>query len=230
MSESKAAVYRSMVASRKACTLCASVGLTNPAAPGLADLDADEIGPWTRWQSDLDAAVLVVGQDWGDVASFQRQGGVDADSPTNQMLRELLAHAGVSISPPPGAGQKVGVFLTNAVLCLKQGGAQAPVRDEWFTNCGRAFLRSQIELVHPKVVVTLGERAYRTVASAFAFVPQVFRTAVESSALVRLVPETVLVPVYHCGQRILNTHRKRDAQFRDWERVKAILGPVAPAV
>lgn len=230
MSESKAAAYRSMVMSRKACTLCTSSGLTNPAAPSLASLDAGEIGPWTRWQGDLDAAVLVVGQDWGDVASFLRQGGVDTESPTNRMLRELLAYVGVSILPPPGAGQRMGVFLTNAILCLKQGGAQAPVRDEWFTNCGQAFLRGQIELVHPKVVVTLGERAYRAIAGAFALAPQVFRIAVESSAVVRLVPGTVLVPVYHCGQRTLNTHRKRDAQFRDWNRVKAILGPVAPAV
>jgi hypothetical protein len=33
------------------------------------------------------------------------------------------------------------VFMTNAVLCLKDGGMQAKVRPEWFPNWGSRFLR-----------------------------------------------------------------------------------------
>ena len=33
-----------------------------------------------------------------------------------------------------------------------------------------------------------------------------------------------LLAVYHCGQRILNTHRRFEQQQRDWQRVAKALG------
>lgn len=223
MSEAKQIAYRELVQARKSCDLCSLLGLTNPSGSELARLDSDHIGPWTRWQGDLNARVLVVGQDWGDVASFERQQGLDTDSATNSMLRRLLLHAGIEIDAAPATQDNAGVFVTNAALCLKRGGAQAPVRTEWFDNCSRAFLRRQIELVLPRVVVSLGERAYRGVMTAFGYDPVPFRKAVEAETPFPLLADTVLVPVYHCGQRILNTHRRKDAQRRDWLRVKAAL-------
>ncbi|MBL0179300.1 MAG: hypothetical protein IPP98_09280, partial [Gemmatimonadetes bacterium] len=107
--------------------------------------------------------------------------------------------------------------------CLKGDGCQGPVRTEWFTNCGELFLRPQIELVRPKVVITVGERAYRGVTHSFGIAgPKRFRETVESPGI-ELPNGSVLVPVYHCSQRILNTHRKRDLQFADWKRVSAAL-------
>ncbi|MEO6062158.1 MAG: uracil-DNA glycosylase family protein [Thermoflexales bacterium] len=220
---SKASKYIALVSARKVCTECHSSGLTNPACVRNGALDSGEIGPWTRWNGDLNARLVVVGQEWGDIASFERQGGIDTPSPTNEMLRELLASVGVSILRAPGCAQSSGVFLTNAALCLKIGGAQAPVKQEWFDNCGASFLRAQIELVQPRVVVTLGERAYRAVRDAFALPNASFHRAANRGHPMSLPISSLLVPVYHCGQRILNTHRKREAQFQDWLLVKALL-------
>ncbi len=50
---------------------------------------------------------------------------------------------------------------------------------EWFTNCGARFLRPTIDLIAPKVVVTLGEWAYRATTTAYGVPRVAFRQAVE---------------------------------------------------
>ena len=47
------------------CARC--VGLINPTRCASGVYDSEEIGPWARWQGDLDVELMVVGQDWGDV-------------------------------------------------------------------------------------------------------------------------------------------------------------------
>jgi uracil-DNA glycosylase len=111
------------------------------------------------------------------------------------------------------------VFLTNAILCLKSGGLQAKVVPDWFVNCGNAFLGPTVELVRPRVVVTLGQLAYQAVCRVFRLRPMKFREAVETDAI-ELKPGCLLVPVYHCGARILNTHRPLLKQKVDWVRVR----------
>jgi len=135
----KRVAYRALVEERKSCARCAALGLTNPASPELRYLDSDQIGPWTRWQGDLNADLIVVAQDWGDVAGFIRQSGVDNESATNRMLCMLLAHAGVQLTLPPASSNASRVFLTNAVLCLKLGDAQTPVHTKCFAHFGSNF-------------------------------------------------------------------------------------------
>jgi DNA polymerase len=220
---SKSTSYSALVQRRRGCTVCS--GVTNPSVCADGRYDADEIGPWSRWQGNLDADLMLVGQDWGDTGSFERQNGLDSvTSATNRVLRELLASVGIDVGLPPGAeGDRGRIFLTNAVLCLKEGGAQAAVQPEWFQNCGGRFLRPLIELVRPKVVVCLGQRAYDAVLGAYGMRPRTFREAVGAETADRLPTGSALVPVYHCGMRILNTHRPLEAQKQDWQRVRRAL-------
>jgi uracil-DNA glycosylase len=214
--------YRRLVTRRKQCGQ--RDGLANASVIRNGSLDAEEIGPWTRWLGDLNARVLVVGQDWGDQKAFERQGGLDLPtSATNPMLRRLLASIGVDVPDVGVAAAPAGVFLTNAALCLKEQGCQGPVRYEWFETCGQSFLGPQIDLVQPKVVVCLGERAYRAVVSAYQLTAaDSFRGSVEGPG-VTLPNGSIMFAVYHCGRRILNTHRNADAQFRDWRRIAMAL-------
>src|SRR5216684_2822484 len=113
---------------------------------------------------------MVVGQDWGDRRAFEKQLGRDRlDNATNRMLGKLLASIGIAVPETDAAAASSRVFLTNAILCLKDQGCQAPVRREWFQNCGTRFLRPQIELINPQVVVCLGERAYGAVLNAYHY-------------------------------------------------------------
>ena len=239
----KLAAYRALVEERKACRLCGEE-LTNPSACEGGAYDSDHIGPWTLWQGKLDSELMVVGQDWGDREYFIENRGRDlAKNPTNETLHELLKSIGLNVEKPTPEDSGGGtIFLTNAVLCLKEGGMQGKTKSAWFQNCGSEFLRRTIEIVRPRVIVTLGERAYGAVADLYGINRQVFRSAVECEDGFELQIGIRLFPVYHCGKRILNTHRKIDAQINDWKKIRKALvcvplanarppeGPAAPSV
>lgn len=147
--------YAALVRKRKQCHLCD--GLRNPAEDDLAVFDSDEIGPWSRLHGDLDAELLIIGQDWGDVRYYITNRGLDDfRNPTMRTLERLLSEIGLEVSLTTYDKGQLRVFLTNAVLCLKEGGLQAKVKPEWFNNCGAHFLRRQIEIIAPRVAVALG--------------------------------------------------------------------------
>jgi hypothetical protein len=113
----KTADYAQLVTARKACHLCS--GLTNPADVEGGRFDSEHIGAWSLWQGNLDASIMVVGQDWGDTTYFGRHKGREGPrNPTNLALVELVGIAGISIGDFGSAvGQDV-AFFTNAILCL----------------------------------------------------------------------------------------------------------------
>lgn len=215
----KPSEYAALVAERKRCNACAE--LVNPVT--YAAFDSEHIGPWTRLHGDLDAALMVVGQDWGDLRYYEANRGLDKlNNPTMVALASLLASIGFDV-PMDRYGQgNSGVFLTNAVLCLKAGGLQGSVRRSWFLECAQRFLRRQVEIVRPRVVVPLGEKAHQALRHAFGLPPARLRRAVAEPGI-ELLPGTMMVAVYHCGRRIQNTHRPLDMQYRDWERVRVAL-------
>lgn len=213
----KQSAYADLVTQRQQCRLC--IGLENPAAIDGGQFDSNQIGPWSRLHGDLDAQLMVVGQDWADIAYLRKYKGLDdLRNPTMRTLGDLLASIGIDAPMNCYDTGPRGVFLTNAVLCMKTGGLQGAVQAPWFTNCGTHFLRRQVEIVRPHVVVPLGERAYRALCDSFNIKSSSFRSAVEGPPL-PLMEGTWMVPVYHCGNRILNTHRKKEQQLRDWQRV-----------
>jgi hypothetical protein len=73
-------------------------------------------------------------------------------------LEKLLHSIGFNVSLTHYKNTADGLFLTNAILCLKDGGLQATVESAWFSNYQK-FLHQLIEIVCPMVVVGLGERA-----------------------------------------------------------------------
>jgi hypothetical protein len=121
MNQWKQVQYAALVADRKACHACS--GLANPSTYAQGRYDSAEIGLWTRWQGNLDAKGMVVGQDWGDIVYFDRYNGLNAPSnPTNRALSGLLNSIGIKIDQHSLAAGHGQIFLTNAILCLKTGG------------------------------------------------------------------------------------------------------------
>lgn len=217
--------YRSLVQARKECTRCGE-GIINPAHCCGGRFDGEEIGPWSRWQGNLNARLMVIGQDWGDNVTFERNGGVSrSNNPTNRTLIRLMAAAGLHLGPPEATGSGAReAFFTNAVLCLKtKGGLQGDVQRIWFDNCGTKFLLPLIRLVNPPFVVTLGERAYRVLEELFHLPYRPFRQMVEDPTGISIRETTRLFPRYHCGNRILRTHRNMEQQLADWTRLRPFL-------
>jgi uracil-DNA glycosylase len=219
MNEGKASRYRELVDHRKKCYACS--GLTNLARLDDGRFDSGDIGLWSLWQGNLDSSLMVVGQDWGDTECCRQNDGHEPpDNPTNETLRSLLASIGIRIEPPSRHDDGDGtLFFTNAILCLKTGGMQSKVNSDWFSNCGRRFLKPLVEIVQPKVLVTLSEPAYRAIAVELGLAQLPFRVSVETEDGFRIGELTTLHPAYHCGRRIMNTHRPLEKQLEDWARI-----------
>jgi len=212
--------YNNLVRERKACRACQ--GLVNPADYPHNVYDSDQIGPWSLWQGNLDSDLLIVGQDWGDTRYFEKWEGRDqpTGNPTNENLQLLLEHIGIQIGKPR-EHQESELFFTNLILCLKQGGLQAAVEDQWFANCGVRFFKPLVDIVKPKAILALGKDVATTIFKLYDVdfkKNQTLRAMMKKSPY-GLTPSTVLFPLYHCGAGSINRNRSMGEQKDDWERV-----------
>lgn len=108
------------------------------------------------------------------------------------------------------------IFITNSVLCnpRKESGANRKPTTGESQNCA-AFLRRQIELVAPQVVVTLGAVAL----AALSRIEYHQFSLKDSAGQVCKWHGRWLVPLYHPSPQVLASHRREDAQLRDYQGV-----------
>ena len=229
----KSSAYRDLVFKRKGdertpwCRLCEewldreNCGLTNSAA---FEYDTDQIGPWSDWQGNLDADILIVGQDWGDIATFQEFSGKNEPSPgvykfkADANLVEFLELAGMDIGHPLKPNKAAPLFLTNAVLCLKPK-MDTPVKSQWRRNCGPLFLRPLIEIIRPKLVIALGEDAYKTIKKAYNRPRYSFSKAVKQGQQKPIDMDGFsLVPVFHPSPKGMIRHKPPEHE-QIWRRI-----------
>jgi DNA polymerase len=219
----KETLYRQLVQRRKECARCV-LHLDNASTIADGTLDCDEIGAYSRWQGNLNAELMVVAQDFANVDGFCKYKGWPGETvQTNLALVELIAEAGITIEPPRAGVSDDRLFFTNAVLCMKRaGGMQGRVPKSCVRECGRQFLRPMIQLVAPRIVVTLGSKAMAATCAAFGR-ESPGRLACVVAQPIRLNERTELVPLYHPSPTVLNTIRSLDAQRADWRKLAGML-------
>ena len=113
------------------------------------------------------------------------------------------------------------VFITNSALCNPRAGTGAnrrPTREE-VSNCSE-FLRRQIEVVAPRVVVTLGAVAL----AALRAVEYHRLTLKENVGQIQRWHGRLLVPLYHPSPQVLASHRREPQQLEDYRAVARALG------
>jgi uracil-DNA glycosylase family 4 len=159
----------------------------------------------SRAAGKLGSAIMFVGEAPGRMGADNSGIPFHGDT-AGHNFESFLESAGLS---------RAEVFVTNAVLCNPRdgNGNNASPNSVEIQNCSN-FLRHQIELVEPKIVVTLGANSLRAMA------------LVESHSLVlgRFVRTAnrwyhrVLIPLYHPGQRAM-IHRSFANQRSDYQFV-----------
>jgi uracil-DNA glycosylase family 4 len=112
------------------------------------------------------------------------------------------------------------IFITNSVLCNPRrasGANRAPTRRE-IANCSE-FLRRQIEVVGPSVVVTMG----RVSLEALRAIEYHRLNLREAAGKVFEWSGRLLVPLYHPSPQVLASHRREAEQLRDYKAVRRAL-------
>jgi uracil-DNA glycosylase family 4 len=108
------------------------------------------------------------------------------------------------------------IFITNAALCnprSESGANRRPTQKE-LSNCSD-FLRQTIQLVNPRVVVTLGSVALE----ALKRIHYHELTLKEAAAKIHEWQGRVLVPIYHPSPQVLASHRREAEQLSDYQVV-----------
>ncbi len=118
----------------------------------------------------------------------------------------LLAHIGLI---------RADVFITNAVLCnpLANGNNRRPKTSE-IKNCS-PFLKTTLDLIRPKVVVTLGSVGLQAVNLLLGT-----RYQLKDKVAQRLsTPNFILFPLYHPSPRVTNWLRPLAQQKKDFKKI-----------
>ena len=108
------------------------------------------------------------------------------------------------------------IFITSAALCnpRSDSGANRKPTQKELQNCSD-FLRRTIELVDPRVIVTLGSVALE----ALKRIQYHELNLKESAARIHSWNGRVLVPIYHPSPQVLASHRREAEQLKDYQVV-----------
>src|SRR6185436_12298667 len=112
------------------------------------------------------------------------------------------------------------IFITSAALCnpRSESGANRKPTQRELTNCS-SFLRRTIELVDPRVIVTLGSVALEALKRI-----QYHELSLKTAATqIHAWNDRVLVPIYHPSPQVLASHRREAQQLTDYQVVKKVI-------
>ncbi len=215
--------FDALIAARKACRICVENSLGKLRSCAEFDFDPDLVSHWEQWLGHRNPELLVVGQDFGNVDYFVRNRGRDEPhNPTNENLYRLLLAAGLTVTHPRERDIETPVFLTNSILCLKEGAMNAAIQASWVKACTERHLRPLIGLLKPRIVVGMGNAGWRAVQQIFALdnAPQPISRAAGSSWTA--ADGTRVFAVGHCGPLGV-VNRRWPQQLEDWRRIGQFL-------
>ena len=109
------------------------------------------------------------------------------------------------------------IFITSAALCnpRSESGANRKPTQKELANCS-TFLRRTIEIVNPRMIVTLGTVALEAL-KRIQYHELNLKTA---ASQIQSWSDRVLVPIYHPSPQVLASHRREAEQLRDYQIVK----------
>jgi hypothetical protein len=156
---------------------------------------------------------------FGNVDYFVRHRGRDQPhNKTNDNLRRLLAEAGIDVRVPPDRDPDAPVFMTNSVLCIKEGRMTAPILASWISACTERHLMPLLRYLRPPIVVGMGNGGWRAVRHAFALGEAPRRISLVAGLNWTAADGTRVFAVGHCGPLGMQ-NRPWPLQCADWRGI-----------
>lgn len=178
---------------------------------------------WTDWFNRLESDIMIIGQDWGpysDMKKFHdllnkdktnRKELIESEkSTTKKMLEGFI---GTSSNNQYSLDN---IYITNAIMCARQGntyrGDNINLKNSTL-NCSEYLLR-QIEIVRPKVILTLGYYPLLSLSKIFKF--NIEKTLKETISKLPeiLIDDFVIIPLYHPVAQV-----KKEEQLKQYRRI-----------
>lgn len=178
---------------------------------------------WTDWFNRLDSKIMIVGQDWGPYNDMKKFSDLLKSDKSNwQEIIELeksntkkLLNYYIKQSSNNNYSLD-DIFITNAIMCARQGdsyrGNNIDLKKSTI-NCSE-YLLKQIDIIKPKVILTLGYYSLLSLSKIYNF--KIDRTLKET---INKYPEInvnnyVIIPLYHPVAQI-----KKSEQLVQYKRI-----------
>lgn len=142
--------------------------------------DCEEINLWTYWQGrgNLDAKIMLVGQDWGCPWDESSQNTMKQIGLANrgEEYRYLENNPSVTDKRLIRLFQEIGyedisnsysdLFFTNFILGYRNKGLSGAYQQSWADH-DKGYFRELANIIEPKVILCLGRSTFEGVLSAF---------------------------------------------------------------
>lgn len=186
---------------------------------------------WTDWYTRLNSKIMLIGQDWGPYTDMKKFNKLYMDmttkenwkklidqekSMTKKMLTNYLIKSAEQNSISIGSDFLDYIFITNAIMCARKGsnyrGNNINLKLS-SSNCSK-FLQKQIEIIKPKIILTLGYYPLYSLAKIYKF--NICPTLAENINLYGefKVYSFLIVPLYHPVAQI-----KKEEQLKQYSKI-----------
>jgi DNA polymerase len=199
--------------------------------------EIEVLNPWNWWYGNLDAEILLIGQDWGAIDSPNGLKKLFKDhkpSKTDKNLMEFLGFLGYTIDEPffQLNNKKTchKLFFTNAILGIRKGNQDTGSINIKAYKATSALLSELIQIIDPKYIIALGAVAYNAIyeiyrekgidVSSIKSLSTV-KNMVEHNGKYPSVNGAKFFVVYHPATREVN--RSHSQQLHDWKNIKYLM-------
>lgn len=178
---------------------------------------------WTDWFNRLDSKIMIVGQDWGpydDMKKFNNLLNKDKSnwkeiielekSNTKKLLENYIKES---------SNRKYSlddIFITNAIMCARQGNSYRGNNIELkksTISCSK-YLISQIEIIKPKVILTLGYYPLMSLSKTLNFeINKTLKETIKNYSEIK-IDKFVIIPLYHPVAQI-----KKQEQLERYKKI-----------
>lgn len=191
---------------------------------------------WTDWYNRLDSKIMIIGQDWGPLEEMKKfhewyllekskQNWKEVikkeKSLTKKILTNYLIESANSFNYLITKEVLDKIYFTNAILCARKGNNYRSDNiklKESTLDCSN-YLKHQIEIVKPKVILTLGYYPILSLSNIYNFkVEDTLKKIIKDQPEIK-INQMILIPLYHPTAQV-----KKEEQLKQYQRIWKYIG------
>lgn len=181
---------------------------------------------WTDWYQRLDAEIMIIGQDWGPYIDMENLNKKYQENQTRNNWKELieteksLTKRQLTNFIKESSNNEVinldNFYITNAIMCARQGTSYRADNinlKKSTINC-KDFLKEQITIINPKIILTLGYYPLLALSEIFNFeIKATLKECIKSNPYFKVENYTI-IPLYHPVAQI-----KKEEQLSQYKKI-----------
>lgn len=164
---------------------------------------------WTDWYNRLDSKIMIIGQDWGpfkdmkelnkrylentSIENWNKLMEEEKSLTKKQLTKYLIESSNGKITSIKN------IYITNAIMCARKGnnyrGNNINLKCSAL-NC-KNFLLRQIEIVKPRIILTLGYYPLYSLSNIYNFkIEENLTKMIEKYPIIE-IKDFIIIPLYH---------------------------------